>query len=65
MTLKEWFKEKKDNRFRKRLAKGKENYGRQGIEPAQAELKPAITARVYRAATNTWEPLEVTVKQRR
>ena len=62
MTLKEWWKAKKDKRFKARLAKGKESYGRQDISEAKADLIPAITARIYRAATDTWEPLEVTVK---
>lgn len=49
--------------FQKRLAKGKENYGRQDISVVKPKLHPAITARVYRAATDKWEKLEVFVKQ--
>lgn len=32
---------------------------------AKAPLKPVITARVYRAATKTWEAIDVTVRERR
>lgn len=50
--------------FRKRLAKGKENYGRQPAPGlVKAKLHPQITARVYRAATDEWTNLDVYIKE--
>jgi len=56
----------KDWRYKRRVKKldrlrkvGKANYGRQDITPVKTELKGTLTARVYRAASDTWEPLEV------